>query len=243
MKQFIADGKLGKLFRIEATEALPVPYWMYYEGPQSEAETDWKAFLYNRKYRPFDANQHARWMGYHDFSSGAICGWMSHFSNLVHFVTGCGYPITATAFGGEYAPSNDPRCDAPDQVTVVLEYAEGFHTQFVSHFGNDLNNETIVFMFEKGSLRTRFGHHIGNPTYSSQGVNDKMKARKLLDFEPPYPGPAHIANWCDCVRGGDKPNANMDYGHKQGIAVLMGDMAYSLGRKVAFDQLTREIRT
>ena len=242
VKQFIADGKLGKLFRVESTETSRVPYWMRYKGPATEAETDWKAFLYNRDYRPFDAHQHASWMGYHDFSSGAICGWMSHFINFVHFATGCACPVSVTAFGGDYAPTNDPRCDAPDQVTVILEYAEGFHTQFVSHFGSSLNTETTVFMFEKGSLRTGFGHNIGNPTYSGSGVNDAIEARKLLDFDPPYPGTAHVTNWLDCIRNGGEPNANMDYGYKQGIAVIMGDMAYSLGRRVTFDKQKREIR-
>jgi len=242
VKQFITDRQLGKLFRIESGESLPVPYWVHYKGPNTEAETDWKAFLYNRKDRPFDAHQHACWMGYHDFTSGAIGGWMSHFINLVHFVTGCEPPVSATAWGGRYAPRNDPRCDAPDQVTVVLEYAEGFHTQFVSHFGNTRDSESTVFFFEKGLLKTNFGHYIGNPTYSSEGVDDSIKPRKLLDFEPPYPGPEHVRNWFECIRGGGRPNADMEFGYKHGIAVVMGDTAYTLGRKVTFDKQKREIK-
>jgi len=243
VKQFIADGKLGRLFRVEATESWTLPYWVRYRGPKSEAETNWKAFLHDREHRPFDAHQHASWMGYHDFSSGAIGGWMSHFINLVHFVTGCDLPVAATAFGGKYAPGNDPRCDAPDQVTVVLEYPEGFHTHFTSHFGSSIDDEKTLFMFEKGSLRCRFGHHIGNPSYSSEGVDDKIKLQKLLDFDPPYPGTAHVANWFDCIRGGGRPNANMDFGHKQGIAVIMGDAAYSLRRRVTFQKEKQEIRS
>ena len=242
VKDFIAEGKLGKLFRVESTESLSVPYWTHYRGPSKEEETDWKAFLYNRDDRPFDAHQHASWMGYHDFSSGAICGWMSHFINFVHFATGCDFPLAATAFGGQYAPSNDPRCDAPDQVTVVLEYADGFYTQFVSHFGSSINSESTLFMFEGGALRTGFGHNLGNPSYSSEGVGDAVDAQKLLDFDPPYPGQAHVTNWFDCIRNGGQPNAHMDYGYKQGIAVLLGDMACRLGRRVIFDEGTREIR-
>jgi len=242
VKKFIASGKLGKLFRIESTESWPVPYWMHYDGPATEAETDWKAFLYNRKYRPFDAHRYAKWMGYHDFSSGPICGWMSHFSNYVHYVTGCGFPVSCTAYGGKYAPGNDPRCDAPDQVSVILDYAEGFHTQFVTHFGSVLNSESTVFMFEKGSLKTRFGHYIGIPTYSSAGVDDTIEEKPLLEMEQSYPGSAHMANWIDCIRNGGKPNANMDFGYKQGIAVLMGDMSCSLGRRVIFDKPKREIQ-
>ncbi len=242
VKKLVADGTLGKLFRVESCETATVPYWMNYQGPEKEADTDWKAFLFNREDRPFDAHMHAKWMGYHDFSSGTIGGWMSHFINTVHFITGCETPVAATTFGGSYAPTNDPRCDAPDQVTVVLEYAEGFHTQFVSHFGSSIGSESTVFMFEKGTVRTRFGHNVGNPTVSAEGVQGKFEAKKLLEVDPIYPGVAHVSNWFDCIRGGGKPNANMDYGYKQGIAVTMGDASYSLGRKVVFDKTKREIR-
>jgi len=81
------------------------------------------------------------------------------------------------------------------------------------------------------------GHHIGNPTYSSEGVNEEIKPTKLLDFDPPYPGTEHVRNWCDCIRNGGQPNANMDFGYMQGIAVLLGDAAYSLGRKVVFERV------
>jgi len=242
IRRFIADGKLGKLFRIESSNSLYRPYWVHYKGPQSEDETDWKAFLYNRKARPFDAHQHACWMGYHDFTAGTIGGWMTHFINTVHFVTGCGAPVSAVSYGGRFAPTNDPRCDAPDQTAVFLDYAEGFHTQFTSHFGSAIDEERTIFMFEKGCIKTRFGHHLGNPEVSSDGVDDKIKPYKLLDQDPPYPGAAHVKNWLDCIREGGQPAANMEYGHTQGIAVIMGDMAYKLGRKVVYDKAKREVR-
>ena len=242
VRDFIASGTLGKLYRIESNANYPVPYWVNYKGPQTEAETDWKAFLYNRKDRPFDAHMHASWMGYHEFSSGPIGGWMAHFINTVHFVTGCDYPTQCVAYGGRYAPADDPRCDAPNQVTVNLEYAAGFCTQFVTHFGSSIDDETTKFMFEKGTLRTRFGHYLGNPEYSSEGVDDKIAKKTLLDADPGYPGVAHVENWIDCMRSGQQPSANMDYGHKQGIAVLMGDASCSLGRRVVYDKTKREIR-
>ncbi|HSW44718.1 MAG TPA: Gfo/Idh/MocA family oxidoreductase, partial [Phycisphaerae bacterium] len=155
IKKAIAEGKLGKLFRVESTETLHIPYWMNYKGPATEAETDWKAWLYNRPSRPFDAKLHAMWMGYSEITSGTIGGWMSHFVNLVHFVTGCGFPKSAVAWGGRYAPTNDPDCTCPDQTDVVLEYADGFHTQFTSHFGSDIDNEKTLFMFENGSIRCK----------------------------------------------------------------------------------------
>jgi predicted dehydrogenase len=88
LKDFLAGGKLGKVFRIESTINHYVPYWNRYKGPQKEDQTDWKGFLYDKSPRPFDADQHASWMGYQDFSSGPIGGWMAHFSNFVHGLRG-----------------------------------------------------------------------------------------------------------------------------------------------------------
>ena len=150
-------------------------------------------------------------------------------------------PISCTAFGGNYASSNDPRCDAPDQVTVTLEYKEGFFTQFTTHFGSSIQNESTLFMFEKGSLRTGFGLNIKNGTYSSEGVDNSIEEQKLLDKDAPYPGEAHVANWLDCIRNASTPTADMEFGYKQGIAVLLGDAACTLGRRVTFDPAKREI--
>lgn len=241
IKELIASGRLGKLFRIESTENWRVPYWIHYKGPATEAETDWKAFLYNRPDRPFDAHLHACWMGYHEITSGTIGGWMSHFINLVHFVTGCGFPVSATAWGGRYVESNDPRCTAPDQTLVMLDYAEGFHTQFTSHFGSEIDNEKTLFMFEKGSVRCRFGHFPGNPLLSSEGVSDEIKPERLLEADPPDSLPLHVKNWLGCIRSGDPPAANIDYGYKHGVAVLLGDAALTQNRRMFFDPKKREI--
>ena len=241
IKDFIAAKKLGKLFRVESSESTLRPYWINYKGPQSEAETDWDAFLYGRPKRPFDAHLHACWMGYYDITSGAIGGWMSHFINTVHFVTGCGMPVAATAWGGRYECGDDPRCDAPDQVSVVLDYDDGFHTQFTSHFGNCIDSEMTRFMFEKGVLKCGFGHDVGNPVFSAEGVDKDYTEQKLLDTDPPYPGQEHVTNWFNCIRNGRTPNADIEFGYKHSIAVLLGDQAYVQKRKVSFDKVKNKL--
>ncbi len=64
----------------------------------------------------------------------------------------------------------------------------------------------------------------------------------MLAERPPYPGQAHVENWFHCIREGGEPAANMDYGYKQGIAVILGDLAYQTGCKVVFDEKTREVK-
>ena len=60
--------------------------------------------------------------------------------------------------------TSDRRRTAPDNVSVVLEYPEGFVTHFTTHFGSAVDNETTTFFFEKGTIRTLFGHNPGQPS-------------------------------------------------------------------------------
>ena len=235
------SGTMGKLFRVESTETAYTPYWNYYACPASEADTDWKAFLYNRADRPFDADQHGCWMGYHDFSSGPIGGWMSHFSDFVHGVTGCGFPLAAVAHGGIFAPTTDKRRTAPDTVTVVVEYAEGFVTHFTTHFGSAVDNETTTYFFEKGTLRTAFGHSPGDCVVSGEGSDHPERPREKKSLEQPATQD-HMLNWLECIRTRKQPAAHMDAGYKQGVAVVLGDLAYVAGKKMVFDPAKREIR-
>jgi predicted dehydrogenase len=180
-------------------------------------------------------------MGYHDFSSGPIGGWMSHFSDFVHAVTGCGHPVYSVAHGGIYAPTTDRRRTAPDTTTVVVGYAEGFVTHFTTHFGSSVGNETTTFFFEKGTVRTAFGHSAGQPMVSGEGSDHPDRPREAKGLECP-PVTDHMLNWLQCIRTRAVPAAHMDAGYMHGIAVVMGDLAYVLGRKVIFDPAKREVR-
>ena len=42
-------------------------------------------------------------------------------------------------------------------------------------------------------------------------------------------------NWFDCIRNGGTPNADIEFGYRHAIAVLLGDQAYVQKRKVSFD--------
>ena len=97
-------------------------------------------------------------------------------------------------------------------------------------------------MFENGTVRTRFGHWPGTPTYSSEGTPAKEhKEPTVLPIEE-VPLHIHMVQWLKCIRRGTKPPADMELGYKQGVAVIMGDMSYSVGRKVIYDKNTQEVR-
>ena len=242
-RQFVQSGKLGKVLRVEESRSFYNPYWNGYRGPEKEKETDWKAFLMNVAYRPFDSDQHGAWMGYRDFSTGPIGGWMSHFSDLTHFITGCGFPTSAVAQGGIYSPTSKKGRTCPDTITAILEYPEGFTTLYTTHFGNGAN-EYMMFFGTRGVMRTGYPDGMPNgiePKVSGEGSEapDAIKQAAELDntlIED------HVANWLRCIRARKQPNADMDAGYKHGIAVLLADRAMVEGRKMIFDSARRDIR-
>jgi len=242
-REFVQSGRLGKLLRVEESRSFYLPYWNGYVGPEKEADTDWKAFLMNRPYRPFDPDQHGAWMGYRDFSTGTVGGWMSHFSDLIHFITGCGFPAAGVAQGGIFSPTSKKGRTCPDTFTGLLEYPEGFVTSYTTHFGNGAN-DYIVFFGTKGVMRTGAPDGWPNgiePKVSGEGSEapDAITDKKDLQNEAVE---THMANWLGCIRTRKPPNADIVAGYKQGIAVLLCDRAFVEGRKMIFDQTHREIR-
>lgn len=242
-REFIQSGKIGKLLRVEESRSHYIPYWNNYACPKTEAETDWQAFLYNRPYRPFNPDQHGCWMGYRDFSSGTVGGWMSHMSDFIHYLTDCGFPAAATTQGGIYSPTSDPRRTCPDTVTAILHYAEGFVTTFTTHFGNSYNDYMLLFG-DKGTLI------VNDPDGNTGGIAprvvgkgsehpDSPKEEIVGDNTTPED---HMLNWARCIRSRKQPNACMDNGYKHGVACILADAAYVEGRRMTYDPVAREIR-
>ena len=166
---------------------------------------------------------------------------MSHFSDFVHAATGCGFPVSAVSHAGIFAPTSDKRRTAPDTATCLLEYSEGFVTHFTTHFGSGIDTEKTQFLGDKGVMQTRFGHAAGIPTVSGNGSDHPDR----IEEEMTLPAPEtthHMLNWFECIRNRKQPAANMDAGYMQGVAVVMADISYVLGRKVIFDQERREVR-
>jgi predicted dehydrogenase len=245
VRAFVQSGKLGKLIRVEQSRSLYLPYWNYFPRPEKESDTNWKLFLFNRPMRPFDADQHGNWMGYRDFSLGPIGGWMSHFSDFTHYVTGCGFPVSAVCHGGIFSPTSEPKRTCPDNVTAVLEYGEGFTTSYWTHFGSGAN-DYMTFFGSKGTLSTDYpdGQNGAiNPRICGAGSEhpDKIKQEKPEPLENTLVED-HMVNFYRCVRERKQPHADMDAGYKHGVAVLLADRAMVEGRKMTFDPKTRQIR-
>ncbi|MFH1737358.1 MAG: Gfo/Idh/MocA family oxidoreductase [bacterium] len=235
VRQVVQGGNLGKICKVEQVRNDPEPYWFRYAKDIKESDTDWKTFLMNKPYRPFDADQCTAWYGYRDFSSGPIGGFMSHFIDLVHYITDSRFPLRAVTMGGKYAFGDKRTC--PDTIQTLLEYPEGFLVSYSSCLGNGSGSYTRFY----GTRGVIDATNWSEPVMSGEGC----KGPDRIEGEWPVPKvdmPHHMENWLQCLRSREQPNANIEAGYMHGVACILSDRAYVTGRAMMYDREKREIR-
>ncbi|MCC6144719.1 MAG: Gfo/Idh/MocA family oxidoreductase, partial [Candidatus Hydrogenedentes bacterium] len=93
-REVYRTGVLGTVGRVEQQRNGDRPYWYAYIKDAKEEDVDWAEFLMDRPMRPFDPVQFTGWYGYRDFSDGPVPGLASHYVDLVHYITGAGFPVS-----------------------------------------------------------------------------------------------------------------------------------------------------
>lgn len=239
-RELLRTGTIGKLTRIDEIRNSERPYWYnYLKADLKEADVDWREFLGDRKMRPFDWRQYSAWYGYYDFCQGPIPQWGAHFLDMMHYVTGCGFPESCMCLGGVTYWKDENKFTVPDNVAAMWMYPDGLMVTSSNNFGNSSGN-LRRFYGDKGTL------NIDNwnvPTYSAEGGPKRDgKIRGKLEV-PPIERPDHFLDWLQCLRDGRTPHASIDAGYQHAIAVLMAVISYETGRKTTYNHGKRTIVT
>ena len=272
VRNLVAKGALGRISKVEIVWNYHGPRWRGRPEVQQirEEDTDWRKWLLNKPYRPFDPRAYFEFRLYREFSSGIPDQWMSHAIDMVHHLTGDPYPHSAVAHGGVFAWP-DGR-ENPDTFQALLEYPKGFLVSYSTSFGNDSDSftrimgdqGTLVNIGGEGSQRWKLveekGTHERNPFIRRSAREIKLDtaqrhgmswSQKLLTgaIEKTYgplpfisdSNPSHMRNWLDCLRTRNQPNTSVEQGLAQSVAVIMAARAQSEGRKFYWNARTEKI--
>ncbi len=269
---WIAAGAVGPIGKVEIVWNFHGPRW--HGRPEvkqiREEETDWRKWLLNKPYRPFDPRAYFEFRLYHEFSSGIAGQWMSHGIDMVHHLLDDHFPKSAVAHGGVYSWP-DGR-ETPDTFQALLEYPKGFLVSYSTSFGNDSDSSTrimgkkatLINVGGEGSRRWKLveerGTHESNPFLRRPEKlmkldDDKLRTMRLPErlmtgaIEKtlgPLPftsdrNPTHMKNWFDCLRTRNQPNATVDHGFAHSVAVIMAARAQREGKKLYWDPSTEQI--
>ena len=261
---FIKDGKFGAITMVELTWNVNQPgRWRRLQAVDSmkEQDTDWKRFLMNRPFEPFNARKHLEFRLFWPYSSGLPGQWMSHQIDTVHWFSGLKHPRSVVANGGVYM-WKDGR-ENWDTITAVFDYGpesdlkSGFQVTFASRMHNGEENPKELYYSNGGELNlntnmvTPFG---GLEESYARAMNMKpnlltemslKKSEEKVETAANTGGDIltslHMRNWMECVRGRREPNAPVEAGYAHAIACIMANAAARTGTKVTFDEANQEV--
>ncbi len=238
-KELYKSGKLGKVSRVEQNRNTGRPYWYSYIKDVKKQDLDWKEFLFNRPFRPFDPVQHSAWYGYRDFSDGPVPQWGVHYLDLVHYITGTSFPESCVCLGTTSTWKDEHHFDVPDNIEATWIYPEGFMVHYSTNCGNSFGN-TFKIYGDQGVLKM---DHWSEPVLTAEGGTQN---KGVIRGEQPVEGierPDHFLNWLQCLRSKETPHASIDTGLQHMVAVEMARMSLDEGKKTVFDKDKLKVKT
>ena len=258
---FINSGKFGAITMVEMSWNVNQPgRWRRPKlvAECREEDTDWKRFLCNRPFEPWDPRKYLEYRLFWPYSSGIPGQWMSHQINTVHWFTGLSHPRSVAANGGIYLWKDGRR--NYDTLTAVMDYgpegsSDGFQVLYTSRFTNSAGGVKELYFSNGGTLNLDT-----NEVTPDGGL--KERDAKVMDMHAnllePFSLPSikvetgantggdkmtylHMRNWMECILSRKEPNAPVQAGYNHSIATMMTNAAVRSGEKVTFDEVNQEI--
>jgi len=227
--EFIKGGGLGKIPFARAWIAghrktigkkadAPVP-----------AKVDYNLWLGPAPTRPFNPNRfHYEWHWFWDYGTGELGNNGIHGLDTIRMLTGLDGPTRISAGGGRYF--DDDR-ETPDTHIATFDFLGGTTVVWEHRIWakTGLRNKSfgIELVGEKATLFS------DGSSWSIDGEPED-KTRKAA-------GVSHVRNFLDCIKSGNRPNADIEEGHKSTRLCHLGNIAYRLGRTLSFDPATETI--
>src|SRR5579871_1407580 len=262
--EYIKSGRFGDIVMVEMTWNVNQPgRWRRPDVVPllKEEDTDWKRYLLNCPYEPFDARKYLEFRLFWPYSSGIPDQWLVHQIDTVHWFTGLPHPRSVVANGGIYL-WKDGRQNW-DTMTAVFDYGplddptKGFQVQYTSRFTNsagsvkelyysnggmiDMDKQTVT---PTGGLTAKSAAEMKKdanllPSFSLEEHAESASTAADTGADPQTS--ANMRNWMECVRSRKMPNAPIEAGYSHSIALCMNVAAIQTGQKVTFDDATQQV--
>ncbi|REJ70842.1 MAG: gfo/Idh/MocA family oxidoreductase [Planctomycetota bacterium] len=205
------------------------------DGQPVPPEVDWDTWLGPAAYRPYnDAFMPAQWRRWWDFGGGTLGDMGCHYIDLVFWALELRHPLTCEAEGPPPHPETAPsglkvHWEYPargDQPPVKLTWTDGDRAES-KHDGHELGGSGVYFIGDEGTM------------FADYGSYKLFPEEKFADFKPPEPtipdSIGHHNEWIQACKTGSPTTCNFDYSGALTESVLLGNVAYRIGKKVEWD--------
>ena len=245
----VRSGKLGKVFWIQTWNYENIsPVGMGRPADSDPPEgVDYDRWLGPAPKRPFNPNRfHLLFRWFFDYAGGMMSDWGVHLNDIALWALDSKGPSAVSAGGGIF--TTDDNRDTPDTLQVVYDFP-GCTLTYSMRKGNGYkfngHEYGILFCGTDGSLLLdRSGHEIIPDKvilpYGLKMAQGERPLRQIAleksEFKATSDGTVeHIRNFNDCVKSRQKPTTDIEIAHRSTNTTHLGNIAYRLGRKLAWD--------
>lgn len=230
--KLVRTGGLGKLKLVQGVnypDSGPVPDLAEEPVP---LELDWNVWQGQARARAYNKKLRFGWAWYQDYSGGETTNWGAHGLDQIQWALGMDStgPVA-------FWPMEDPKG------AVAFRYANGVevHLDLPYNGGDQPLMGGGRFIGEKGSIdiwRNNFKIDAPGITLDlpPQEEIDKWHDKRAL-WQAEY----HMGFWLECIRTRERPNADVEIGHRSVSVAHLANIARRLGRKIQWDPEKEEI--
>lgn len=253
--EFIRKGGIGRVTAVRAFH-IQNEFPLGIGNPSNEEPTaglDWDLWLGPAPKVAFNKNRtFYRFRWFYDYSGGQLTNFGVHYLDVIHWALGHDRPLAVTAMGGKFALKDNR--EVPDTLEVLWQYPGNTlvtFSQFNTSAAPAARTGEVEFRGTEGTV-----HLVGN------GYEVVPETHKTVDFPARTPvdrehektwrasvktGVApkkvtdkdgtllHARNFLDCVRSRQECNCDIEVGHRDTTAALIGNIAHRTRKYLEWD--------
>jgi predicted dehydrogenase len=215
---------------------------------------DWDAWLGPAPKVPYNRNRgFYRFRWFYDYSGGQLTNFGVHYLDVIHWALGHDAPLAVTAIGGKYGVQDNR--EVPDTLEVLWQYPGNTLVTFSQYNATaapaGLRGGEIEFRGTKGTVYIQGGGYEVvpdpiNPNVNPartpidrtversyrKGVKPEIEARKATGKADTAD---HARNFLDCIRSRQRCHCDVETGHRDTTAALVGNIAHKMKAYLEWD--------
>ncbi|MEK7404676.1 MAG: Gfo/Idh/MocA family oxidoreductase [Acidobacteriota bacterium] len=250
-REWIAKGAIGKLLWMHAgfnRNSIKGEWTLPHIPDANEKTVNWRMWLGDRPYRPFNPELYRNWRKYFDFGGGIATDLFYHKLAPLMMTAGAEFPIRVAATGGIYVFKGDR--EIPDTLFIAIDYPGEYSLVLESSMANRTPSSFEIRGHE--ATIELHGTAAGDrPAEKEKYVIIRAEQEFGDKFQAAHgqseirvnnrPRPDHMENFLECVRTRQQPNANAGDGYRATAVIELAQRSYREQKMMVFDPRTMKV--
>ena len=248
--EWVQAGVIGEVREVHAWSNRPI--WPQgitrpTDTPPIPASIDWDLWIGSAPMRPYHPAYHPfKWRGWWDFGTGALGDMGCHIIDAAFWALNLGHPESVET---ESSPVNNET--APNWSVVHYQFpARGPlpPVKLTWHDGGKLPPRELLDLADGEKFPENGSVFVGQKgrLVLMQGKTELLPENQWKGFQPPprkIPRSAgHYAEWIAACKGGPPAFSNFGYAGPLTEAILLGNVALRVGKKIEWDGKNLKVR-